>query len=64
LEKIIRTPEHIRRKIEGWLIRHEQKEEDKFNGKEVFTLFSKLSKETLFKLDRVLELNNAEIQTW
>lgn len=61
MDRIIRTPDQIRRKIEGWLIRHEQKEEEQFDGKEVFTLYSKLSTEILFKLESVLELNTSEI---
>lgn len=61
MEKIIRTPDQIRAKLEGWLISHEQKEEEKFDGKETFTLFSKLSKEILAKLEGIWVLNITEM---
>lgn len=61
VERITRTPDHIRKKIEGWLIRHEHKDEDQFDGKEVFTLFSKLSSDTSSQLKRILELTTFEL---
>jgi hypothetical protein len=61
VDKIIRTPDQIRTKIEGWLIKYEQKKEEKFDGKEAFTLFSKLNIEIRTNLEGILNLNKTEM---
>lgn len=58
---ITRTPNQIKEKIEGWLLRHEQKGEDQFNGDEVFTLVSKLNPTGLQQLNDELRLHKFEI---
>lgn len=61
MDRIIRTPNQIKEKIEGWLFRHEQKGKDQFNGDEVFTLVSKLSPTGLQQLNDKLRLHKFEI---
>ena len=61
MDRIIRTPNQIKEKIEGWLLRHEKKGSDQFNGDEVFTLVSKLSPGRLQDLNGKLGLHKFEI---
>lgn len=63
MDPIIRTPLQIREKIEGWLLRYENKSEDQFTGNEVFTLFSKLTPDQVQKITDRLILDKFEIPT-
>jgi len=60
MDRIIRTPNQIKEKTEGWFLRHEQKGEDQFSGDEVFTLFYKLSPANT--TERFINISGAKIE--